>query len=32
MMAEMDCLLAISACPDMQVGGKDIDILVYEAD
>jgi hypothetical protein len=28
----MDCLLAISACPDMQAGGKDIDILVYEAD
>jgi uncharacterized protein YcgI (DUF1989 family) len=32
MVAEMDCLLAISACPDTQVGGKDIDILVYEAD
>jgi uncharacterized protein YcgI (DUF1989 family) len=32
MVAEMDCLLAISACPDMQVGGKDVDILVYEAD
>jgi uncharacterized protein YcgI (DUF1989 family) len=32
MMAEMDCLLAISACPDMQVGGRDINILLYEAD
>jgi uncharacterized protein YcgI (DUF1989 family) len=31
MVAEMDCLIAISACPDMQVGGKDVDILVYEA-
>ena len=31
MVAEMDCLLAISACADMQVGGKDVDILVYHA-
>ena len=31
MVAEMDCLIGISACPDMYAGGKAIDILVYEA-
>jgi len=30
LVAEMDCLIGISACPDMMVGGKDIDILIYE--
>jgi len=30
LVAEMDCLIGISACPDMMVGGKDIDILISE--
>lgn len=28
--AEMDCLGAISACPDIVVGGKAIDVAIYE--
>jgi uncharacterized protein YcgI (DUF1989 family) len=28
--AEMDLLVALSACPDMPVGGKPVDILIYE--
>jgi uncharacterized protein YcgI (DUF1989 family) len=28
--AEIDCLIGISACPDTTVGGKPVDILVYE--
>lgn len=28
--AEMDCLIGISACPDTMVGGKPVDVLVYE--
>ncbi|MBI2912146.1 MAG: urea carboxylase-associated family protein [Chloroflexi bacterium] len=28
--AEMDCLGAISACPDTIVGGKAIDVVIYE--
>jgi len=28
--AEMDLLVALSACPDMPVGGKPVDFLIYE--
>ena len=28
--AEMDLLVAMSACPDMPVGGKPVDVLIYE--
>lgn len=28
--AEIDCLIGISACPDTMVGGKPVDIIVYE--
>jgi uncharacterized protein YcgI (DUF1989 family) len=28
--AEMDLLVAFSACPDMPVGGKPVDFLIYE--
>jgi uncharacterized protein len=28
--AEMDLLVAFSACPDMPVGGKPVDLLIYE--
>jgi uncharacterized protein YcgI (DUF1989 family) len=28
--AEIDCLIGISACPDTTVGGKPVDIIVYE--
>jgi uncharacterized protein YcgI (DUF1989 family) len=28
--AEMDLLVALSACPDMPVGGKPVDLLIYE--
>jgi uncharacterized protein YcgI (DUF1989 family) len=28
--AEIDCLIGISACPDTMVGGKPVDIMVYE--
>jgi uncharacterized protein YcgI (DUF1989 family) len=28
--AEMDLLVALSACPDMPVGGKPLDLLIYE--
>ena len=28
--AEMDLLVALSACPDLPVGGKPVDVLVYE--
>ncbi len=28
--AEMDLLVAMSACPDMPVGGKPLDLLIYE--
>ncbi len=27
--AEMDALVAISACPDLTVGGKSVDVLIY---
>jgi uncharacterized protein len=30
--AEMDALVAISACPDLTVGGKAIEVLIYEPD
>jgi uncharacterized protein YcgI (DUF1989 family) len=26
----MDLLVAFSACPDMPVGGKPVDLLIYE--
>jgi uncharacterized protein YcgI (DUF1989 family) len=29
--AEMDLLVALSACPDMPVGGKPLDLEIYEA-
>ena len=29
--AEMDLLVAMSACPDMPVGGKPLDFLIYES-
>jgi len=28
--AEMNLLAALSACPDMPVGGKPVDIMIYE--
>ena len=28
--AEMDLVVALSACPDMPVGGKPVDVLIYE--
>ena len=28
--AEMDLLVAFSACPDLPVGGKPVDVLIYE--
>ena len=28
--AEMDLLVALSACPDMPVGGKPVDVMIYE--
>jgi uncharacterized protein len=28
--AEMDLVVALSACPDMPVGGKPLDVLIYE--
>src|SRR3970040_2210852 len=28
--AEMDLLLAFSACPDMPVGGKPVNVMIYE--
>ena len=28
--AEMDLLVALSACPDLTVGGKPVDVLIYE--
>ncbi len=28
--AEMDLLVAFSACPDMPVGGKPVDLMIYE--
>jgi hypothetical protein len=28
--AEMDLLVAISACPDLAVGGKPVDVMIYE--
>jgi uncharacterized protein YcgI (DUF1989 family) len=28
--AEMDLLVAMSACPDMPVGGKPVDVVIYE--
>ena len=28
--AEMDLLVALSACPDLPVGGKPVDVLIYE--
>jgi hypothetical protein len=29
--AEMDLLVAVSACPDLAVGGKPVDLVIYEA-
>jgi len=29
--AEIDCLVGISACPDTMVGGKALDVLIYQA-
>lgn len=29
--AEMNLVVALSACPDMPVGGKPVDVLIYEA-
>lgn len=29
--AEMDLLVALSACPDLAVGGKSLDVQIYEA-
>lgn len=28
--AEMDLLVALSACPDLAVGGKPVDVIIYE--
>ena len=28
--AEMDLLVALSACPDLAVGGKPVDVLIYQ--
>jgi uncharacterized protein YcgI (DUF1989 family) len=28
--AEMDLLVALSACPDLPVGGKPVDVMIYE--
>lgn len=28
--AQIDCLIGISACPDTMVGGKPVDVMVYE--
>jgi uncharacterized protein YcgI (DUF1989 family) len=28
--AEMDLLTAFSACPDLPVGGKPVDVMIYE--
>jgi len=28
--AEIDCLVGISGCPDTNVGGKPLDVLIYE--
>lgn len=28
--AEMDLLVALSACPDLEVGGKPVDVSIYE--
>jgi uncharacterized protein YcgI (DUF1989 family) len=30
MRAEMDLVVAISACPDLSVGGKPVDVMIYE--
>jgi len=30
--AEMDCLIGISACPDTLVGGKPVDVMIYEGE
>jgi uncharacterized protein YcgI (DUF1989 family) len=30
MRAEMDLLVAFSACPDLPVGGKPVDVMIYE--
>jgi len=27
--AEMDLLVALSACPDLAVGGKPVDVMLY---
>jgi uncharacterized protein YcgI (DUF1989 family) len=29
--AEMDLLVALSACPDLPVGGKPVDVVIYES-
>jgi uncharacterized protein YcgI (DUF1989 family) len=29
--AEMDLLVAFSACPDLPVGGKPVDVEIYES-
>ena len=28
--ADMDLLLALNACPDLAIGGKPVDVMVYE--
>jgi uncharacterized protein YcgI (DUF1989 family) len=28
--AEMDLLVALSACPDLAVGGKPVDVSIYK--
>jgi uncharacterized protein YcgI (DUF1989 family) len=28
--AEMDLLVALSACPDLAVGGKPVDVMIYQ--
>lgn len=30
--AEMDLLVAISACPDIVVGGKPVNVMIYQPD
>jgi uncharacterized protein YcgI (DUF1989 family) len=30
--AEMDLLVALSACPDLPVGGKPVDVVIYQPD
>ena len=29
--AEMDLLVALSACPDLAVGGKPVNVMIYES-